>query len=211
MPKKRKTTSTEQFVDVEDIQDILVLMKDGSLRAILEVESVNFDLKSNDEQVAILRGFQDFLNALDFPLQVLIQSRKFNIESYLKVLDKANQQQTSDLMKLQITEYVKFIKGLSELANIMNKRFFVAVPYYAIEDIKASNKGIREKFKSIFSSVKAPLRLSRELVEKYRPQLEQRISVIIGGLSPLGLQVRVLSQPELISLYYEYYNPGQHA
>lgn len=202
-------SSTVQFVDIADVRDILVLLKDGSLRAVIEVESVNFDLKSNDEQIGILRGYQDFLNALDFPLQIVINSRKLDITGYLALLDAAGQQQTNELLQTQVTEYSRFIKGLSELANIMTKRFFVIVPYYAIEETKTQGNGIGGKLKALFGSAKTTTVLNDENVAKYREKIEQRISVVMAGLNPLGVQTRILQQEELLNMYYGYYNPGQ--
>lgn len=204
-----KTPTTTQFVDIADIHDMLVLLKDGSLRAIVEVESVNFDLKSNDEQIAIIRGFQDFLNALDFPLQIVVSSRKLDITAYLAIVDEVAGKQTNELLKVQTNEYARFIKGLSELANIMTKRFYVVIPYHTVEAAAQTNTSVKDRFKSLFGTTKNATALTDEDVQKYRSHLEQRMSVIMAGLNPLGLQTRILSQAELSPLYYEYYNPGQ--
>ncbi len=209
MAKKPKISNTTQFIDIADIQQELVLLKNNSLRAVVEVRSVNFDLKSNDEQIGIIRGFQDFLNALDFPLQIAVQSRKLDIKNYLDSLSRIEVQQFNDLLRLQIKEYQRFIKGLAELANIMRKRFFVVVPYYEIESVKEQSKGIGAKLKSLFAASQPSQKLTKEIIEKYRPQLEQRIGVIIGGLGPLGLQGKILNEAELTQLYYGYYNPEQ--
>lgn len=204
-----KPTTTEQFVDIADIQGTLVLMKDGSLRSLIQVNSVNFDLKSQDEQMGIIRGFQDFLNALDFPLQVIINSRKLDISKYLNFLTELEQKTTIELLKVQVTEYAKFIKGLTDLANIMKKRFYVVIPYYALEVAPKSNAGMLDKVKELFSSSANAPTLTPENVAKYEEQINQRISVVMAGLTPLGMEAKVLAEKDLMDLYYEYYNPGQ--
>lgn len=207
-----KTTpnSTRDFVEINDIRGPLVLMHDGSLRAIVQVESVNFDLKSQDEQVGIIRGYQDFLNSLDFPLQIVASSRKLDITPYLKIVDDLAAQTTSELMKVQLTEYSRFVKGLTELASIMHKRFFVIVPYHAVDaELKKDAGGLAGKIKGIFAIAKPNVELSDDEVAKYEPQIDQRISIVMAGLTPLGVKTRVLEGQELLETYYEYYNPGE--
>jgi hypothetical protein len=117
--------STKQLVEVTGIQDSLVLLRSGSFRAILEVSSMNFELRSEEEQAGILQNFQRFLNSIDFPLQILIQSRKFNIDQYLQLVQQSSSGLTNELLKLQAAEYIKYIHELSELANIMSKKFYI--------------------------------------------------------------------------------------
>ncbi len=201
--------STTNFVEIADIQGSLVLLKDGSLRSLIGVESVNFDLKSNDEQIGIIRGFQDFLNALDFPLQIVINSRRLNLTPYLAMLETAKSPLANELLRMQMDEYTKFIKGLSELAHIMSKTFFVSIPYYSVEDVKDTGKGIGGKIKSIFSSGHHMRKLAEADVQKYQPQIEQRVAIVMSGLTPLGMKAHLLGQEELLNLFYAYYNPGQ--
>lgn len=187
----------------------LILLKDGSLRSVVSVESINFDLKSNDEQTGIIRGFMDFLNALDFPLQIIINSRKLDLTSYLAMLKDVEAQITNELLKIQMAEYGRFIKGLADLANIMSKTFFIVIPYHAIEGVKEQGKGIGGKLKALFGSTKHEKALTDEDVQKYQSKIEQRIAVVMAGISPLGAKTKVLDQPELLNLLYAYYNPGQ--
>ena len=132
MPNK-KDLNTKQFVDIFDIKDNVVILKNGSLRLVLEASSVNFDLKSNDEQIAIVRAFQNFLNSLDFPLQIVLHSRKLNIQNYLQQTQQIVEKVDNELLRIQGIEYIRFLKGLTELANIMSKKFYVVVPFYATE------------------------------------------------------------------------------
>ncbi len=193
--------STLSFVEINDIRDTLVLLKDGSLRTIIEVESVNFDLKSNDEQIGILRGFQDFLNAVDFPVQIIVHSRKLNLVPYLEYLDTTFHGLTNELLRVQATEYSKFIKGISELANIMDKRFFITIPYYAMEAPAVAAMGWKDRIKSVVSAKKPNVTILDAELEKYEERINQRVSLIISALSPLGLTMHVLGQKELMDLY----------
>lgn len=204
-----QATPTTNFVEIADIQGSLVLLKDGSLRSLIAIESVNFDLKSNDEQVGIIRGFQDFLNALDFPMQIVINSRRLDLKPYLAMLETAKAPLTNELLRMQMDEYTKFIKGLAELAHIMSKTFFVAIPYYSVEAVKDTGTGVLGKFKSIISSGHQMRKLDETEVQKYQPQIEQRVAIVMSGLTPLGMKAKLLGQKELLNLFYAYYNPGQ--
>src|SRR3989344_3888543 len=133
-----ETLSTQRFVEVAHVRETLVLLRDGSLRSLVAIESINFDLKGNDEQIGIIRGFQDLLNALDFPLQIVVNSRKLDLTAYSEMLQETESKLTNDLLKIQMAEYGRFIKGLAELANIMSKTFFVVVPFHAIEAAKSA-------------------------------------------------------------------------
>ena len=195
---------TSQFVQVSDVRGILAFLKNGSLCSLIEVESVNCELKSNDEQVAIIRGFQDFLNAIDFPIQIAISSRKLNIAPYLSSLETVTQGLTNELLRVQATEYTRFVKGLTELANIMDKRFFVIVPYHAVEAV-ASSGSIKQRLGGAFSAAHKTHKFSDEQIAQYQTQMEQRLSLIIASLAPLGLKLRVLGEEELMNLYVEYY------
>ena len=199
------TPSTKSFVEVSDIRDSVVLLKDGSLRSVVEVESINFELKSNDEQVAVLRGFQDFLNSIDFPLQIIINSRRLDIKPYLTELATLEGGLSNELLKVQLGEYTRFITMLSELAHIMTKRFFLVIPYYQIEAPGVAAAGVKDRLKGFFGGSKRVDGLSDELVKQYQGYLEQRISVILSGLSPLGIEGKVLGHDELIAIYKDYY------
>jgi len=127
--------STEQLVPITDIREGVVILKNGSLRMILEVSSINFELRSGDEQIAILQGFQRFLNSVDFPLQIVVGSRELNIDSYLKAIDGIIESAENELLKIQASEYSRFIKELSSLSNIMSKKFYVVIPFYVYETL----------------------------------------------------------------------------
>src|SRR3989344_6803631 len=128
MPDK----STINLVEISDIRDGVAILKDGSLRAVVDVGAINFELRSEDEQTAIIQNFQNFLNSLDFPLQIVITSRHLDIENYLKLVESSRASLTNELLKIQAAEYGNFVKEISSLANIMDKQFYVVVPFYAV-------------------------------------------------------------------------------
>src|SRR3989338_11647327 len=122
--------NTKQFVDIHDIRDGVILLKNSSLRMLIEVNSVNFDLKSADEQTAIIRGFQNFINSLDFPLQITIQSRRLDIKGYLTKTEEIVNRIDNELLRIQGVEYLRFVRSLTELANIMSKKFYFVVSLF---------------------------------------------------------------------------------
>ena len=198
--------STLQLVEISEIRDNVVILKDGSLRAVVEVSAINFELRSEDEQNAILQGFQNFLNSVDFSLQMVVTSRRLFIDDYLKFVQDATSSVTNELLKIQSVEYVKFVKELSALANIMSKKFYIVIPFYIFEN--PSKAGISSSIKSLFGSGSSTRKLSEEKFATYKNQLLQRGELIYSGLVGLGLKTRLLEQEELTSLFYSLYNPS---
>lgn len=197
--------STENLVPITDIRDGVVVLKNGSLRLVLGVSAINFELRSADEQVAILQGFQRFLNSADFPLQIIISSRKLDISTYLKTVDQVIESTENELMKIQATEYSRFIKELSALSNIMSKKFYVVIPFYIFETPQIT--GLTESLKGIFKPKEVAKELTDEQFNTYKNQLLQRAELVYGGLEGLGLKIRQLEDEELKNLYYQLYNP----
>ncbi|HPX94694.1 MAG TPA: hypothetical protein PLF30_04030 [Candidatus Moranbacteria bacterium] len=195
--------STQKYVDVEEIRDGVIVLKNGSLRAVLLVSSINFDLKATEEQDAIINQYQNFLNSLDFPIQIVISSRKLNITPYLDFLKKKESELTNELLSLQLSEYRNFIKNLTDVSNIMSKFFYVVVPFYPIESAKG---GFLDKFLGGKNS-QSQVSRKRELFETYKNQLWQRVDHISAGLSGTGLKITMLKTEELIELLYNSYNP----
>ena len=198
--------STKQLVTVANIIDSIILLKNGSLRAVIEVSALNFELRSEGEQIAILQNFQRFVNSIDFPLQIVVNSRKLNVDEYLKLIDESANTLTNELLKIQATEYSKFVKELSDLSNIMSKKFYIVVPFYVFE--APSKSGIIQSFKSIFKPSAIIKDLTSEQLETYKDQLLQRTELIFEGLIGMGLKAKTLKENDLINLFYELYNPG---
>ncbi len=198
--------STKQLVEVADIIDNVVLLKNGSLRAVIEVSAINFELRSEGEQIAILQNFQRFVNSIDFPLQMVVHSRKLNIDEYLKLIDQSANSLTNELLKIQAAEYSKFVKDLSELSNIMSKKFYIVVPFYVFET--PSKSGLTESLKSIFKPSAVVKELTPEQLETYKSQLLQRTELIFDGLIGMGLKAKTLEKDDLMNLFYGLYNPS---
>ena len=199
----KEAQSTQQFVEIEDIRNGVAILKNGSLRTILMVSGINFELKSEEEQNAISYAYQNFLNTLDFSIQLIIHSRKLNIENYLDKLAERQNQETNELLKNQISEYIEFIRSFVELNAVMAKTFFAVVSYNPIV-IPGGGRKILDFFK--FGS-KAKNSTSEETLEQKISQLNQRTEQVINGLSQIGLRVVALNNEELIELFYNLYNP----
>jgi len=197
--------STQSFVDINSIRDGIVILNDGSLRAVLLTTSVNLGLKSTDEQEATVRQFQDFLNTLDFSVQILVQSRRLDIAPYIELLEKAYAKQTEELLKLQTAEYIDYIKAFSDQVDIMKKNFFVVVPFYpsVLSNTQSSNP-----FDKIMNAFKPKPKTKDDGFEQKRSQLEQRLSIVEEGINRLGIRSQRLTTKESIELFHRAYNPG---
>ena len=204
LPTKSSSTSSQKFLAIDSIRDGIVILKNGGLRAVLMASSVNFDLKSADEQDASLYQYQNALNSLDFSVQFVIHSRKLNIEPYLTILREREKQEQNELLKIQITEYTDFIKSLVELSNIVSKTFYVIVPFNP-SGIRAQQKGL---LGSLLGSKKSTNASDgeKEFLEQ-RTQLLQRVDTVTIGLQRVGIRSVQLNTEELIELYYGLYNP----
>ncbi len=199
--------STQDFVPIKEIRDGLAILKDGSMRAIILASSLNFALKSEDEQGAILTQFQDLLNSLDFSIQIFIESRRLNIAPYIALLEERKKKQASDLMKIQTQEYIGFIKNFTDTTNIMTKSFFIVIPYSpALLKTGASSLSLNP-FKK--KEGDAARKKDDELFEESRAQLEERISVVEQGLTRCGIRVAQLGTEEVVELFYKLFNPGE--
>jgi len=194
----------QQFVPVKEVRDGVVVLKDGSLATIVLVSSINLSLKSYDEQRATLMQFQGFLNTLDFPLQIVIQSRRYDVRPYIVTLQNRLREQTEPLLQVQTREYIQFIQTFTDQVNIMRKSFFVVIPY--VPALITQNKGVGKLF-SFLSKTSAADSVTN--FEEERSQLEQRVSVVDQGLSRLGLRVAQLGTQEVIELLYKTFNPGE--
>ena len=199
--------STQEFLPVSEVRDGVVVLKDGGLRAILLASSLNFALKSEDEQTAFIMQFQNFLNSLDFHIQIFVQSRRLDIRPYLNTLEERLAAQTNDLLKVQTREYIGFIKNFTETTEIMSKNFFVVVPYAAALVRHQSGGGPL----SFCRRQKATATQKTTDCEEQRMQLEQRAAVVEQGFRSLGLRIAPLGTEELVELYGKLFNTGQNS
>ncbi|PIR44612.1 MAG: hypothetical protein COV10_03860 [Candidatus Vogelbacteria bacterium CG10_big_fil_rev_8_21_14_0_10_51_16] len=205
---KAKAKISQEFVPIDEIRDGIVVLKDGSLCLVLMASSLNFALKSEDEQQAIIFQFQNFLNSLDFSVQFHIQSRKLDIRPYLATLEERIGKQTHDLMKIQIKEYIGFIKNFTETTSIMTKSFFVVIPYQPAILTGKKSKGLLSGLFGRQSKQEASA-LEKRTFEENRTQIEQRANVVEQGLSRTGVRTIPLGTEELVELYYKIFNPGE--
>jgi len=198
--------TTQQFVPIKEVREGVVVLKDDSLRMVLMASSLNFALKSSDEQNAIILQFQNFLNSLEFPVEFSIQSRRLDIRPYVAMLEDRMKEQVNELIKIQTREYVEFVKNFTETTEIMTKNFFVVIPYTS-SIIKAN----KSPFESLFPSNKNDTIKEKNNAdfEEKRSQLEQRASVVEQGLVRSGVRVIQLGTEEVIELFYKTFNPGE--
>ncbi len=203
----QKTRPTQDFVPIQEIRDGLIILKDGSFRAVLITSSLNFALKSADEQESILYQFQSFLNSLDFSVQICIESRRLDIRPYLALLEGRYKEQINDLMKIQTQEYIEFIKNFTENTNIMTKTFFIVIPYTpAMINTDSTFIGKINPLKKPTDKEQASGKIAD--FEENRSQIEERISVVEQGLVRSGVRVVRLGTEEIVELFYKIFNPG---
>src|SRR3989344_1665382 len=202
------TNATQEFVPIKEVRDGIVILKDGGMRAILLCSSLNFSLKGEDERNAILLQFQDFLNSLDFSIEILVQSRKLDIRPYLALLEAQENKQTNSLLKIQVREYIEFIKNFTESTNIMTKHFFIVVPYSAALIGAGTAGGILSTL-GFGGKKESKAAGAEKSFDESRSQLEERLSVVEQGLVRTGIRVARLGTEEVIELFYKAFNPGE--
>lgn len=203
MPREKNKT-TQGFVPIKEVRDGVVILKDGSMRGLLMTSSLNFALKSQDEQNSIIFQFQNFLNSLDFSIQIFVQSKRLDIRPYIALLEGRYKEQMGELMKIQTREYIEFIRTFTENTQIMTKSFFIVVPYappamQGGKDVMGKLLGKNEKQASITRG---------ENFDENRSQLEQRMAVVEQGLVRCGVRLAQLGTEEIIELFYKIFNPG---
>jgi type IV secretory pathway VirB4 component len=194
---------TQRYLDIAEIKEDVVVLKDGTLRAVLLVSSINFSLKSVDEQNAIVQAYMQFLNGLEFPIQVVIQSRRMNIDDYLSKLKEAERTQANELLRRQISDYRDYVKQLVDLGEIMQKRFYVVVPLDPSTD---KQKGFFARMSEILTPSVA-IRLSEDRFRRNKDTLMLRVNQVLSGLQSMSLNAVMLDTQSLIELYYTVYNP----
>lgn len=203
---KNKQFGTQTYLPIAEIRDNTLVLKNGGIRAVLKTNAINFNLKSEDEQTAIIMSYQSFLNSLEFPIQILIKSKKLDLDDYIEQVTKLADEQENKLLKEQTYEYAQYIKRLIEYADIMEKNFFVIVPY----DI--GNTKTTTIWQSFFQKL-SPKDSFSDILKRYkgfeesRKKLTQRVSQIKTSLESCNLKVSELKTDELIDLFYKSYNP----
>ena len=202
-PPVKAGGATQEFVPVKEIRNGVVVLKDGGYRGVLICSSVNFALKSADEQRAIVEGFQNFLNTLDFSIQIVVNSRRMDLRPYLSLLEAKAPEQKTDLMRIQLREYVGFIRSFTDQANIMTKSFYVVVSYAPKVDAASAVNFLKRGG----AASKAPA--TEASFEESTVQLQQRLALVAEGLSGTGVRAVPLGTEEVIELLYRSFNPGE--
>jgi hypothetical protein len=200
------SSSTQQFVPIKEIRDGVAVLKNGELRSVLLCQAINLDLKSADEQTAIILQFQNFLNALEFPVQIVASSRRLDIRPYILKLEDRLEKIEGDLLRIQTREYIGFIQKFNETYDVMSKYFYVVVPFgNAVLPGEKALSGISKLIKG----GSATAATTPDQFEESRSQLEQRLAVVTGGLESMGIETKQLDTPALIELYQKTFNPGE--
>jgi hypothetical protein len=202
---EKQIAATQKFLRIRGIRDGIVILESGAMRCAVLVSSINFALMSPDEQNAKLFAFQDFLNSLEFPIEIIVQTRTLNISQYLEKIKEAERMQENELLRRQISTYSEYISSLVEEANITTKHFYVVVPY-SPPVAGGPSGGPFGKLKSLFSPA-AKVEKEFETFEKSKEELYGRVSIVIAGLRGMGLRAAPLDTQEFVELLYSWYNP----
>lgn len=204
LAKPKPGPSTERYLDIAEIRDDMVLLNDGTVRAVLLVSSINFALKSADEQEAIIQAYMTFLNSLEYPIQIVIQSRRMNVDAYMNRLIERERTVENDLLRAQIGDYRAFVMELVELGQIMQKMFYVVIPYDPLTNKK---KNFWTRFTEALSPA-AAAKLNRKQLTDRIEQLSRRTEIAQSQLNSMGISSARLDTQGLIELYYNVYNPN---
>lgn len=200
------TLSTQTYLRISEIRENTLVLKNGGVRSVLRVSSINFNLKSEDEQNAIIYSYQGFLNTLEDPIQIVVRSKKLDIDNYLDDLRARAAKQTNPLLQKQTTEYAEYIQKLVEYADIMSKEFYVIVPH---DPYRAKDQSFLAKFFGYINAQEsyAQIKLHRQEFDDLKKKLAQKVNSVKIGLENCGLKAEELTTKELIQLFYEINNP----
>lgn len=203
-PQPQPTASTQSNLPIVEIKDGVVVMNDGSLRAVILASAINFDLMSTQEQEAVEYAYQGFLNSLHFPVQISIKSERVALDGYIEKLSQARNTQTNPLLMELMDDYIANIRSLVEEVNIMDKRFYVVVPFFP--PLTVTKTGLASGINNVFKPT-GVIRVSSHDFERYKKELAQRVQQVANALAQLGVRAIPLNTQELIDLYYNCYNP----
>jgi hypothetical protein len=208
--QKTNPNSTQNALQIAEIRDGIVIMSDGSFRSVVMVKSINFDLMSPQEREAVEYSYQGFLNSLYFPVQIYIRSQKVDLRPYIERLDKIRSEHDNMLLALLMEDYITYIDQLSLQTNIMDKKFYVVVPYFSTVDVQkalTATKGLFSGIGAMFNNKTQHVTINESELNKAKDELRNRVQAILGGLMQCGVQGLPLDTQELIELYYDAYNP----
>lgn len=206
--KKKSAHSAQESLLISEVRDGMVIMRDGSIRAVVMCQSINFDLMSPQEREGAEYGYRGFLNSLYFPIQIYIRSQRINLDEYMDKLEKTKQNQDNILLGLLMEDYIEYVRYLVEAANIMDKQFYVVVPYYpSLAGVGNISTGAQRFTELLKPKKPGVITINETDFRKYKQELTQRVRIVAGGLNQMGVQSIPLNTQELIELYYNVYNP----
>ena len=209
-PPKTNSNSTQNTLQIAEIRDGIVIMNDGSFRSVIMVKSINFDLMSQQEQEAVEYSYQGFLNSLYFPVQIFIRSQRVDLQPYIEKLDKIRTEHDNMLLALLMEDYIAYIDSLSQQTNIMDKHFYVVVPFFPVADVQKAltqSKNFLSGLVGLFNSKDQHVTINEADLEAAKTELRNRVQSVLSGLMQCGVQGLPLDTQELIELYYDTYNP----
>jgi hypothetical protein len=209
-PARTNPNSTQNTLQIAEIRDGIVIMSDGSFRSVIMVKSINFDLMSLQEQEAVEYAYQGFLNSLYFPIQIFIRSQKVDLQPYIAKLDKIRTEHDNMLLAMLMEDYINYIDELSQQTNIMDKKFYVIIPYLPTTDVQkalSQSKDFLTGLRALFSTKEQHVTINEPELEKAKTELRNRVQAVLGGLMQSGVQGLPLDTQELIELFYDTYNP----
>jgi hypothetical protein len=208
MPAPRANpTSTQNALEIAEIRDGIVIMNDGSFRAVVMCQSINFDLMSPEEREAVEFSYQGFLNSLYFPIQVFVRSQKVDLRPYIDKLDKIRSEHDNMLLALLMEDYIGFMDAISQQTNIMDKKFYLVIPFEPLIDAQKVVQASKGFFNTIFGKKELKVVINEATLEKAKTELKNRIQAVMNGLQQCQVQSLPLDTQELIELYYDAYNP----
>jgi hypothetical protein len=196
-------TPSQQFIPIDQVREGVIILKDKSIRSVLMVSSINFALKSEEEQGAIIYNFQNFLNSMDFSCQILISSRKANITGYVERMKKVENEQKNELLKIQTSDYIKFIEEIIASGSIMTKTFYVVIPYWPLLEMPGISKSDVDNNKKVLGE------LTEKKFQTGKYQLWQRIEYVSLGLRRCGLKSEALNTEQILELLWSMHHPKQ--
>lgn len=210
--KQIPDTSTQRYLPFSQIRDNIIVMKDNSARVVLKCSTINFLLKSIEEQDAIIMSFQRFLNSIDFPIQIIVKSTKLDIEAYLNKLNTLALKQTNYLLQNQTYEYIEYLKKLIEVAQIMKKDFYIVVAVDSEWDLSVRDLSLIWKFKNFWASINGQDDLMKvksqiKSLQKHKKSLSNRVNAIKTSLESIWIKANELEKTDLVKFLSEYYNP----
>lgn len=207
---KANPISTQNMLQIAEIRDGLVIMNDGSFRSVVMLKSINFDLMSPQEREGVESGYQAFLNSLYFPLQIFVRSQKVDIRPYIERLDKIRAEHDNMLLALLMEDYIDYISQLAAQTNIMDKKFYIVIPFFPKADVQKAitqSKNFFTGLTGIFSKKQSHVTVNEKDLEDAKVELRNRVQAVLGGLMQCSVQGLPLDTQELIELYYDTYNP----